>query len=264
MLRRRRPAWGVRRRQDISEPDSTDVFRVSGRVPWHVLPDSRDAQGLRRCHPEVLFDSRTRRRRQDGSQAIAQHGVTSQTAPTPLRDIAAKSTASLSRNRRQHEQESTEKSSTQGKKDGALHGLHGRLGGLPVGHGIPCQTACGCPAAPIPLRWATSHVARPGPTMKKQNSHQKPKRRKRKRRLVNNQRRAQKNLTPDCSGHVAQANESMSRFQRTTARPQGKKETPGHSNCPASVNRLCTLSGPQAPEQGKHVPEVGLEPGSRP
>ena len=161
MLRRRRPAWGVRRRQDISEPDSTDVFRVSGRVPWHVLPDSRDAQGLRRCHPEVLFDSRTRRRRQDGSQAIAQHGVTSQTAPTPLRDIAAKSTASLSRNRRQHEQESTEKSSTQGKKDGALHGLHGRLGGLPVGHGIPCQTACGCPAAPIPLRWATSHVARP-------------------------------------------------------------------------------------------------------
>ena len=30
------------------------------------------------------------------------------------------------------------------------------------------------------------------------------------------------------------------------------------------MNSLCTLGGPQAPEQGKHVPEVGLEPGSRP
>ncbi|WP_441005522.1 Lsr2 dimerization domain-containing protein [Arthrobacter sp. PsM3] len=31
-----------------------------------------------------------------------------------------------------------------------------------------------------------------------------------------------------------------------------------------SVNSLCTLGGPQAPEQGEHVPEVGLEPGSSP
>jgi len=30
------------------------------------------------------------------------------------------------------------------------------------------------------------------------------------------------------------------------------------------VNSLCTLRGSQAPEQGKHVPEVGLEPGSSP
>ena len=31
-----------------------------------------------------------------------------------------------------------------------------------------------------------------------------------------------------------------------------------------AVNRLCTLRGPPAPQQGKHVPEVGLEPGSSP
>jgi hypothetical protein len=30
------------------------------------------------------------------------------------------------------------------------------------------------------------------------------------------------------------------------------------------VNNLCTLRGPQAPEQGKHVPEVGLELHSSP
>ena len=51
---------------------------------------------------------------------------------------------------------------------------------------------------------------------------------------MNNQRRAQKNLTPDCSGHVAQANGVHEQVQKTNARPQGRNETLGHSNGPGT------------------------------
>ena len=48
--------------------------------------------------------------------------------------------------------------------------------------------------------------------------------------------------------------------ERKGRRPETKK---GPRRGP-SVNILCTLSGQQAPELGKYVPEVGLEPGSGP
>jgi hypothetical protein len=62
--------------------------------------------------------------------------------------------------------------------------------------------------------------------MKKQNRHKKPRRRKRKRRLVNNQRGAQKDLTPDCSGHVAQANWVHELVPKDNRPPSGKKGDP--------------------------------------
>ena len=49
MLRRLRHAWGVRRRQDISEPDSADFPRVSGRFSHRI----RRATASRLCRNDT-------------------------------------------------------------------------------------------------------------------------------------------------------------------------------------------------------------------
>ena len=53
---------------------------------------------------------------------------------------------------------------------------------------------------------------------------------------------------------------------RTSNHPKKERhpETKKGPRRAQSVNTLSTLSGQPAPEQGKHVPEVGLEPGSGP
>jgi hypothetical protein len=197
MLRRRRHAWGVHRRQDIREPDSSDVPRVSGRVLWHVLPDSREAHGPARSHqPGSTYHSSGHRGKNPQGHLADAGGI--------------------------HEQESKEKSSIQGKKGGELHGLHVRLGGLPVGHGNPDQTVCGCPAAPIPYRWATSHVARP--RTHHEEAEQTPKAEEEKEKEDGGPPASStKEFDPDCSGHVAQADGVHEQVPKDNRPPSGKK-----------------------------------------
>ena len=74
------------------------------------------------------------------------------------------------------------------------------------------------------------------------------------------------------SDHGARAkgvHEHVPKNKRSTTRqgarrPQQREPTKKGPRRGPSVNSLCTLRGPQAPEQGKHVPEVGLEPHSSP
>ncbi len=88
-----------------------------------------------------------------------------------------------------------------------------------------------------------------------------------------NTRRPTKETRPEFfSGHVApvsHTNEPVTSTQDRRPRDEGAS-TPHHrppmKRPPKGPSQhiLSTLSGQQAPELGKHVPEVGLEPGSRP
>jgi hypothetical protein len=75
------------------------------------------------------------------------------------------------------------------------------------------------------------------------------------------------------TGHVARSLNDNEEITSTKNIDQVGKEHAGHNKRPPTkkgprrgphVNSLCTLRGLQAPEQGKHVPEVGLEPDSGP
>ncbi len=75
-------------------------------------------------------------------------------------------------------------------------------------------------------------------------------------------------LPQPASSHAVSGTPGHERVGSTTAAGNQEKEPPGHRNghqqkwAPQGahkVNSLYTFSGPQAPEQGKHVPEVGLE-----
>jgi hypothetical protein len=141
--------------------------------------------------------------------------------------------------------------------------MHGDAGSQ-VANGNAPQSICGSPAEPIPEQLGTSHVALP--RTHHEEAEQPPRTQKEK---PGEHRTTEKNPDQKLSQvMLPQPVIPMNRYKHQNHRARnGGGSRPQHwppiekgPRRGPQVNNLSTLRGSQAPEQGKHVPEVGLEP----